>query len=133
MKRSCRTTCTYTAKHCLASCIPGWVFHLIVIPWVLLTILITCQLIYIVKIKGIINIIVIIMIPCIFNEFSLLYVVHLYLAQNRRKQCIQDLQFVILAIHGCMGLHDTRVVVNFYDVDPILGHISVQLQLARGN
>ena len=49
------TTCMYVAKHCLASGIPGWVFPSIVVPWVLLIILITCQLIYMVKTKGICN------------------------------------------------------------------------------
>ena len=47
------TTCMYAAKHCLVSGVPGWVFSLIVVPWALLAILITCQLIYMVKIKGI--------------------------------------------------------------------------------
>ena len=31
--------------------------------------------------------------------------------RNRGKQCIQDLQLVMLLIHGCIHLHDTRVAV----------------------
>ena len=62
-------------------------------------------------------------VPCRMN---------VYLAQNREKQCIQDLLLVILAIHGCMVLHNTRVVIIFIHCVSLIPRIKMNVSCKRG-